>query len=364
MQVVKGMVVNFCTIVISMIIAQLTHTGVYTYDIYKIGYSGWFANANSQSIIIVIIIPFVLYFVSEKFNALWTIIAAIGSTIVLLANGTKAAYLSVIIILGGYAFFYIIDYILKKKEEKKKIGYKNIIIAISYIGIVIISILSYPLTPRYAMDTLSQGRRDEEGVKLEEKKRHLTDDENEEFDLEKFLTDPKNRQELVEIYEKDLNKRLVKRFGAETVLAEYGWMPDSNTLADVRLQKRIYAKLLWEESDFLTKMFGMEFTNMADGDLENDYAAIYYYYGYVGFGLYVSYLVFFVLLIIIAMIKDWKNAFGLFNFTLMLTYILQLGLAQFSGAILRRPNASIYMSIIIALIFFQCKNILKSKLKK
>lgn len=38
-----------------------------------------------------------------------------------------------------------------------------------------------------------------------------------------------------------------------------------------------------------------------------------------------------------------------------MVYVLQLGLAQFSGAILRRPNASIYLALVVALIFYQCQ---------
>lgn len=67
------------------------------------------------------------------------------------------------------------------------------------------------------------------------------------------------------------------------------------------------------------------------------------------------------------MIKNFKGSFFFFNFILAVTYVLQLGLAQFSGAILRRPNASIYMSLIIALIFYQCGKIekqSKDKVKK
>ena len=99
----------------------------------------------------------------------------------------------------------------------------------------------------------------------------------------------------------------------------------------------------------------MEFTQMKDSDLENDYAAIYYYYGYLGMGLYILFLIYFVIIVGVVLIKKWKYVFNEFNFTLFMVYVLQLGLAQFSGAILRRPNASIYLALVVALIFYQCQ---------
>ena len=139
------------------------------------------------------------------------------------------------------------------------------------------------------------------------------------------------------------------------MLEKYGWFPDAFSLADVRLQKRINAELIWEDTGVLTHLFGFEFTEAADYDLENDYPALYYYYGYVGLGLYLIFLAYFLFIIVKAAIKNFKGVFNLFNFILLLTYIMQLGLAQFSGAILRRPNASIYLALIIALIFYRCK---------
>ena len=38
---------------------------------------------------------------------------------------------------------------------------------------------------------------------------------------------------------------------------------------------------------------------------------------------------------------------------LLLCLMLQLGLAQFSGALLRRPNVSIYLSLVLGLIYYQ-----------
>ena len=350
-QIVKGFVVNYIIIICSIVFAFITKTGEYTYRDYKIGYTGWFANANSQSIILISMAPFIIYYALKKKNRFCFIVAMLTVPLVLLSNGTTAGYLSIFVIFGGIIIFNVVELLLKKNQGKKI----QSIIIMSSLFVIIFSAIVYPLTPKYAMDTYDSVKREEENVELSKNREKIMNDSN--ATLEEILADPVAKQKLIDTYKNLLNPKLVNKFGVERVLEEYGWWPDSYTLADVRMQKRINAKLIWEDSSTLTKFFGIEFTEMEDYDLENDYPALYYYYGYVGFGLYILFLVYFVVLIVKTLIQYFKNAFSLFNFILAITYILQLGLAQFSGAILRRPNASIYMSLIIGLIYYQCKKI-------
>lgn len=352
-QIVKAFVVNYIVIVLSMFAAHLTGTGVYTYNDYKIGYMGWFANANSQSIILISMAPFIIYFAIKMKKKAGILMAMIGVTLVLIANGTKAGYLAVFGMFFGFILFYLIDWFMADKGKRKL---QPAMILVSIV-IIVVSAVAYPLTPRYAMDTYADGKREEENLKLEKKKASIQ--ESEDMTLEDILADPEMKQALIECYEEDLNEDLVTKFGVERVLAEYGWMPDSYTLADVRLQKRINAKLIWEESSISTRLFGIEFTEMENYDLENDYPALFYYYGYLGMGLYLIFLAYFLILIVKTLLKYFKDAFFFFNFVLAIAYGLQLGLAQFSGAILRRPNASVYMSLVVGLIYYQCKKIEK-----
>lgn len=348
-QVVNGLVVNFFVILATTLIAHMTGTGDYTYKIYNVGMMGWFANANAQSIIIVTLVPFVLYWILGKRNAVLSVVIPLSTVFLLIANGTKAAYLSVFIIFGGFIAFYLMKILFKKQESKKEYISLIVFFAIIVIG----SFAVYPMTPRHTVDVTANGVRDEENKDIDEKKSEITGN----LTLEEILKDPQKKKELIEFYEPELSPILVEKFGAEAVLKEYGWAPDSYTLADVRLQKRMCAKLLWEKEDFLTRLVGMEFTQMKEFDLENDYSAIYYYYGYLGMGLYIVFLAYFAILMVVTLLKNWKESFTIFNFVLFIVYVLQIGLAQFSGAILRRPNASIYLALVAALIFYQCKKI-------
>ena len=90
-------------------------------------------------------------------------------------------------------------------------------------------------------------------------------------------------------------------------------------------------------------------------DMENDWPAVFYYYGYVGFALYVGFVLAFLLRILSRLREDFKACFTVENFTLAITLGLQLDLAQFSGALVRRPNVSIYFALILALIWHQTR---------
>ena len=88
-------------------------------------------------------------------------------------------------------------------------------------------------------------------------------------------------------------------------------------------------------------------------DMENDWPALFYYYGYVGTALYVGFILFFVLRILKSLRADLKGSASVENYALALALCLQLGLAQFSGALVRRPNVSIYLALVLGLIWYR-----------
>ena len=175
------------------------------------------------------------------------------------------------------------------------------------------------------------------------------------------MADPEIKDELLTYLTPKLPPIMVDRFGAERVLVEgYGYIPDAYMLADTRANKVRFAQMLWSDSDMLTRLVGFEYSNVIDYvgnegtyDLENDYPALFYYYGYLGCGLYLLFLGYFVFRLARKVIFDFKNSVNLFNFSLLLVFGIQLFAAQLSGAILRRPNVSIYLSIVLMLIYFQ-----------
>ena len=117
-----------------------------------------------------------------------------------------------------------------------------------------------------------------------------------------------------------------------------------------------YASLIWDEKDTLTHLVGFEPSEVwygASTDLENDWPAIWFYYGYLGFGLYAAFLLYYMWLILKRVVQDFRGTVTLENFFLLLLFFLHIGLAQFSGSVIRRPNVSIYMSLAMALICYK-----------
>lgn len=348
----KAFFINLILIFSTMSIAHITGTGEYSYNLYQSGLKGWFANSNSQSIIIVTIIPLALEYLRHKKNMLWMILCAVVAWFLMISNGTRVAYFSIFIIFGGYICFYIFHYFLHRREGIKF----QAVLSVFYVCILALSVVVYPKTPRYYMTHLYNTEREQDEVDRMEQLDGI--EEKNGITLEAILSDPKNKERIINYYTPLFDKGMVDRFGTEKILYAYGYLPDSWLITDVRKTKRINASLIWDECDTLTKLVGFEYTNVENPkgdilDLENDYSAIFYYYGYIGFGLYLLFLAYFILLILKAIITNFKQNVNPYNFALLITYILQIASAQFSGAILRRPNVSIYMSIIMGLIYYQ-----------
>lgn len=349
----KGFFVNLSVIFISIVIAYATGTAEDTYGIYGYGLKGWFANANSQSIIIMSIIPLAIEYAYHRKNHMFFVLTVLISWFLLISNGTKVGYLSIFVIFGGYCGYYLLVHLLKihKLDLKRKLT------MLFYTALMVISVIGYPLTPRYGMAHLYDSGREEEQKHMDEDLKEL---EKEHKTLDDFFMDPNVKQQIIAYYTPLLNQDMVKRFGTERILREYGYLPTAWIISDVRKLKRMYSAMIWDDSDFMTRLVGFEYTNVhnpdGDGfDLENDYPAILYYYGYIGFGLYMAFIAWFIWLILKRIIKDFKSSLTPLNFALLITFLLQLGSAEYSGAILRRPNASVYMSIILSLIYYQCK---------
>ena len=73
----------------------------------------------------------------------------------------------------------------------------------------------------------------------------------------------------------------------------------------------------------------------------------------MGFAAYAAFILYFVYLIIRRLRRDFKGSFTADNFILLVTFALLIGLAQYSGAVLRRPNVSIYLALVLGLIHYQ-----------
>ena len=352
----RGVAAAAILTVIFLIIARLTKTGNVTYG-EGLGYSGWVIdeNRNANSTNLVIFACFCI-FLALRTEKPWLIaVAAVGVDAVFLTNGTKGCYFSIFAIFLSFALFLI----LEKKVSKKKLNRFALVL------LMVLSVFSaaiYPLTPRYKVTEeqrkTARGTQGEIEATLLEKGIDITD-----MSAEERFANPEVKEVFTFYYWKYLGVKpdLIDRFGMDRVLMQYRMSTDVGKLIDARVMERNYADMVFQDCDALTRVVGFEASEMGfDGvyDLENDWHAVFYYYGYLGFALYVGFVGTFLYRIFRCCRKDLRGSFSLENAAMALALVLVLGLAHFSGATLRRPNVSIWLSLILALIYYLTEGIL------
>lgn len=332
-QISRALKVNAIIITAVFFLTYLLKSGKYTYQIYEQGWTGWYAIPNAQSVIMVSILPFIVYFLMKYCKKIFPI-PMLAVIFMYIENGTKTAYYSLVLILVGYFCFILFEFIVKREEKLSLYTLSMLIL------LVVISIFSYNYSPRMELDFNEETARAEEQIELEE----IEDEDSKE-----------------KVYIKYINKDLIARFGEERVLEAYGEDVNAYTFANMRLMKRIYGKLVWEDRDILTKLVGYEYSQMQyndeNFDLENDPPAILYYYGYLGAGMYICLLGYFVLRLMKQLLRAFKESLNLYNFAILISFGLQMGLAVYTGYLLRRPNVSIYLMVILLLIYCRTKSL-------
>lgn len=333
-------------------LSVLTGTANCTYG-EGLGVSGWVIDDNrcANSIILVTLAAFSIFCAVKSDKPFVNIAVPVIAAVVLIANGTMTCYMSIFVIFIGFAVFLLL--------EKKIRGCNlNRLAVIALVAVAIASAAAYPLTPKYK---IKQTQSDFAEL--------TQDDFNDElgalgYDLdsmsnEEKLSNPEIHTALEDYYWKCLwiiTPNMFERFNIDEIMIKYDLTTDAATLIDTRTIKNAYASLMWDHSDTLTKLFGIDVSDIwltGGMDLENDWPAIRYYYGYVGFAAYAAFILYFVYLIIRRLCRDFKGSFTADNFILLVTFALLIGLAQYSGAVLRRPNVSIYLALVLGLIHYQ-----------
>ncbi len=363
----KAFFVNFVLLLHSVFLSYITGTQVYTYVAMSRGVMGWAAVHNSQSAIVAFIVPVVLYLAYKKFNKWQFYFTAFLGFAFLFFVGTKVDYYSISLIFLAMAVLMIIT------GEKRKVYYFVLI------ALAVLSLVCYKASVVYAVrDHHSElmGYKQDDVDKIIEmaeddvedvQEMHL--DNNISWEIYDSL-DTMTKHNIRGLYTKYMYN-MVDRFGFERVFEKYDFSLVVSNLLDMRQQKRFFAEMEWEDSDLFTRCFGYEFsklyqtsekinpktreaeTTLVIYDLENDFPAVFYYSGYVGFALYILFLAYFALLILTAVVTRFKKTVTVENGAIALVFALAMGISQFSGNVLRRPNVSIYISVVLAYIYYQ-----------
>ena len=351
-QAMRGLLAAALIMLSSVALAYLTGTWNSTYGA-GLGISGWVIDDNrcANSVILVTLTGFLLYCALRSERRLVNYAVPPLCAFALILNGTKACYYSIFAMYLGFACFMLLQRLICKKALRKRLVIVLLLVAI-------ISAAVYPITPRCKISqSQAQGRKeveDEITLILQSLGYDLKA-----MTTEKKLGDPVVMQVFGDYYYDvmwSIIPDMFDRFSYEQILLKYDFTTSAAKLIDTRLMKRSYASLIWDEYDAPTHLVGYEVSDVwfnGGIDVENDWPALFFYYGYIGLGLYGLFALYFVWLIIRRLARDFKGTLTLENFTLLLLFALNMGLAQFSGAVLRRPNVSVYTAVIMALIYYK-----------
>lgn len=345
--ITKGILIAYLITIISIVLSELTGTANYTYDAKeKIGIIGWFYSKNSQSLILVI-----LAFISGVYSlkSKWYYLLSITIFLALYFNATKTAYLALL----AYIIFCLFYTIFELKNIKK---------IIYSIILLICAVCFYKSSPTYIniQKYVSIQSTNNINNNIINNNNGVTNNKD---NIGNIIgnNSAENKDKLKEyekLYRKYMLGIVIDNYGIEKVAEQYNYTKDAFILSNTRLKKKIYANLIYESENEISHLFGFEFTkinkikdkngNVETLDLENDITALYYYIGYVGVVLYFSYIVYYILKIIKIILKNkkyiLKSKYMVWPFLIMM---LLVG-SEFSGALLRRPSANIYLSIILA----------------
>lgn len=358
-----GFFINIIIILAVIALSYLTGMPEYTYGNYlKIGIMGWFGVHNAQSAIVMLLVPLTLYFVYRLQNKLFFLFSAVACFGLLFFTGTRLTFYSLFIVAVAFLFLMAIN------REKHWFYYAVLIITI-IIGVL--SIHSSPMYQRNQMQTQSY-----ENYQDDLKSQAATESKVQR-ETNTILTTPRKKPRITNLSTSaltdDMDKYsvaynnlaggfladLIERFGIEKVAAAYDYSTDTEVLLNARTKKLVFAKLSWEEQDFITKCLGYEYsTLLTDKEIytpENDFPSLFYFFGYIGTGLYLVFIFYFCALVIRRMMKNFFSVFSMESGVICATLLLLLGAAQFSGNVLFRPNVSIYLSMILAYLYYLFK---------
>lgn len=357
-----GLLIAAAILMATLVTSSLTGTATPTYQD-GIGISGWVIkiNCNSASIILSVLAVFSVLYTLKNKPLYLTLTMIVGSAVFLIANGTKACYLTLLLLCICASAMIVLTWLDGDRGEHRR----DAAVLALLVSVCVLSIVFYRYTPCYAekanvayTQTKYEAYYDMKYPSLHNGSSDIPEENTPEWQL--YIHD---------MYANFIPEDVRERFGMFRIVRQYGHTDDVGTLMNVRTLKRNYAELVWSETDTLTKLVGFQHSEMNTSggltyDLENDWPAIKYYYGYIGLALYIGFIAIVVAIFLLRLIKDFRGAINMRNMGYAMILALELGLAQYSGALLRRPNASFYLAVTLAMLYYENMSALRALKRK
>ena len=305
-------------IAVITMLAIITGTTVYSYTKWKVGYSGWFGWTNSQSAIYGVLTVFSVFPAMERRDWILASVRAIIGFLLLFALGTRLAYAEIFVI----AIACVIAMLMTHRFDWRTAAAVLILAGLCVVG--------YSKSPMAVNQRLYQ-----ESVSEQQQ---TADDSDLSVD---------------ELYQKYMSA-MVDRFGIDAVKDVYQNSRDVSVIGDVRLYKINYCKMVMAQLPLTSKLFGFELAETryqkSIFDVENDFHGMYFLYGITGLALMLAYLGYYALKAVIGLFSTPNEAQRMWLLAACVSAFILIVNSYFSMSVLRRPNASFYLSMTIAVV--------------
>jgi hypothetical protein len=300
------------------IIAVVTGTNVYSYPRWNVGYSGWFGWTNSQSAIYGVLTVFSVFPALERRDWLRSALRIAVGFLLLFFLGTRLAFAEIFFI----AIASVLVMLMIRRFDWRSAA---AILVLSGVCAACFSLSPMAVNQRLFQESVAE-------------QQQTADD----FDMT-----------VDALYEKYMSA-MVDRFGMDAVKNVYHNSRDVSVIGDVRLYKINYCKMVMSQLPITSKLFGFELAETRHQqsifDVENDFHGIYFLFGMVGLTLLLGYLVYYAVKALIELFRTKSEERRMWLLAASISALILIINSYFSASVLRRPNASFYLSASLAVI--------------
>jgi hypothetical protein len=178
--------------------------------------------------------------------------------------------------------------------------------------------------------------------------------------VEAGLTDEELKYERLRSSYETYLKGLVDQFGLQRTAEFYQFSDRASDICDVRRAKISYSRMLLQDSQSLSYVFGMELgrfqTQEMSYDVENDLHGVFFLCGGVGLLLMLGFLGYYVFLMLRKLIREPKKVLSPELIGLSIGCIGCAAHVYATAGVLRRPNASFYLAVCLASVWYLVRN--------
>lgn len=343
----KGLTAALFIILAVEILASLTGTEPHTYMDGK-GYIGWFNNTNSQSAILTMLVPVAMAWLYGRngFRSPLFWLAALGGFTAMYFLGTRLCFLGIVASSFGLA----VSIVLIRLADWKR--------ALVFLLTPLIFLGCMPWSPMVQHQKIYEEVQSDRQASIDQTMVDSTlPPLNESEASEAELSQRKEAwiEALTPIYS-FYAPDFVELFGARKTIEMYNYAWNIKTITALRPKKLQFARLLMNDSPLSARFFGLELSRFTINgniyDVENDLHGIYFLYGLAGLIVMLAFLLYFIGLILWALFKNAKFYFTLDAASCGIALIMCLIHVYCTAGVLRRPNASFYLSAILASIYY------------